>query len=209
MNGMRNHSTIEVVLFDFGGVIAEEGFNKGLAVIAKANGLNEEAFLQTASDTIYLTGYILGKAPEHTFWDKLREVTGAKGNDADFRKEILSRFIVRDWMLELVKKLKAEHMTVGILSDQTDFLDELNAKYDFFKWFDHVFNSYYQGKGKRDPSLFDDIAHLLNVAPERILFIDDNSGYVNRARQKGWQAIQYVSKEAFQKDVKKYLPTDL
>ena len=202
---MRKHSNIEVVLFDFGGVIADEGFKEGLAVIAQGNGLDEEAFFHRASDVIYLTGYIIGKAPERTFWDKLREGTGIKGNDADFRRDILSRFIVRKWMLELVSKLKKANITVGILSDQTDYLDELNAKDDFFKWFDHVFNSYYLGKGKRDPSIFDDIAHILNVEAERILFIDDNLENIQRARQKGWQAIHYVTKDAFQQDFKKYL----
>jgi putative hydrolase of the HAD superfamily len=205
---MKNDSTIEVVLFDFGGVIAEEGFREGLFVIAKDNGLNEEAFFQAAGDTIYLTGYIMGKASEHAFWEKLREVTGAKGKDADFRREILPRFIVRDWMLDLVKKLRAKHITVGILSDQTNYLDELNVRDDFFKWFDHIFNSYHLGKGKRDPGLFDDIAQRLNVKAERILFIDDNAGNVNRARQRGWQAIQYVNKEAFPKDFEKYLLMD-
>jgi len=205
---MKNHSNIEVVLFDFGGVIAEEGFKEGLAVIAKSSGLNEEAFFQTASDVIYLTEYIVGKAPEHTFWDKLKEETGIEGDETDFRSNILSRFLVRNWMLELVSKLRREDITVGILSDQTDFLDALNGRDDFFKYFDHVFNSYYLGKSKRDPSLFGDIAHILNVPAERILFIDDNLENIDRARQKGWQAIHYVTKEAFLKDFYFYFQPD-
>ena len=202
---MSKHSNIEVVLFDFGGVIATEGFKEGLALIAQGNGLNEEALFQKASDAIYLTGYITGKAPEHTFWDRLREETGIKGKDADFRQDILSRFIVRKWMLALADKLKGANIAVGILSDQTDYLDELNARDDFFKRFDHVFNSYYLGKGKRDPGLFDDIAHILNVEAGRILFIDDNLENVQRARQKGWQAIHYVTEEAFQQDFRQYI----
>ena len=51
-----------MVLFDFGGVIAEEGWKEGLKVIAEANGLDESRFLQDAIDTNYATGYLLGKA---------------------------------------------------------------------------------------------------------------------------------------------------
>ena len=45
------------------------------------------------------------------------------------------------------------------------------------------------GMGKRDATLFDDIAERLKTLPERILFIDDDPGNVERARQGGWKAI--------------------
>jgi len=190
-------STIALVLFDFGGVLSEEGWKKGLKVIAEANGLDVDNFLQTAADTIYETGYILGKASESEFWSALRRKTGIKGDDASFTQELMSRFVLNDRMIDLVKKLRLEKMTAGILSDQTDWLDKLNARFDFFKWFDHVFNSYHLGKGKRDISLFDDIAGFLKTPPNSILFIDDDPGNVERARQKGWQAILYVTADSF------------
>jgi len=196
---------IAVVLFDFGGVIAEEGWKKGLGIIAKANRLDAAAFLKKASDLIYETGYILGRCTAHPFWAALRKKTGIKEDDATLMHEILSRFIPRDWMIDLVKQLKAAKLTVGILSDQTDMLDTLNARHDFYRWFDYVFNSYHIGKGKRDVSLFDDIAELLKSSPGRILFIDDDPGHVERAKQRGWQTILYVDRDVFQKEMKRYL----
>jgi len=197
---------IDTVLFDFGGVIAEEGFKQGLTEIAKANGLDERTFIQAASDTIYSTGYILGKAPESVFWNALRQITGIKEDNVSLGHEIFSRFILRDWMLDLVKKLKANEVKVGVLSDQTDMLDKLNEKYDFFRWFDYIFNSYHMGKGKRESSLFDDIVKELKTKPERVLFIDDDSGNVERARQRGWKGIQYVDQDRFQKNFEEILP---
>jgi len=192
---------IDTVLFDFGGVIAEEGFKQGLAAIARAHGLDERTFIEVAYDTIYSTGYVLGKAPESTFWNALRQKTGIKGDDASLRNEIFTRFIVRDWMIDLVKSLKADGAKVGILSDQTDMLDMLDKKYDFFRLFDYVFNSYHMGKGKRDQSLFDDIVHALKTEPDRVLFIDDDAGNVERAKKKGWKGIQYLDRDSFQKDI--------
>jgi len=197
-SSIQENGKIDVVLFDFGGVIAEEGWKEGLLkVIAEANGLDESKFLQDAIDTNYATGYLLGKAPESRFWSALREKTGIKENDALLTNEIFSRFLIRDWMIDLTKKLKAQKISVGILSDQTDMLDKLNQRYDFFKWFDHVFNSYHLGKGKRDSSLFDDVARTLGRPPNRILFIDDDSGHVDRARKKGWKTIRYVDRDSF------------
>ena len=190
-NIIKGNHRIDVVLFDFGGVIAEEGFKQGLTAIARANGLDENEFVQAAFDTIYASGYVLGKSPQKAFWTLLKEKTGIIGDDVDLMAEIFSRFVLRDWMIELVKKLKSNNIIVGILSDQTDMLDRLNEQFDFFRWFDHVFNSYHLGKGKRDISLFDDVARLLKTEPDKILFIDDDPRHVDRAWQRGWKAIRF------------------
>ncbi|MDA8126140.1 MAG: HAD family phosphatase [Deltaproteobacteria bacterium] len=197
---------VDAVLFDFGGVLAEEGFREGLTEVARANGLDPVAFVQTAVDTVYATGYLLGKAPESRFWDALRQKTGIKESDDALREAVFSRFIPRDWMLDLVKKLKGRGLTVGILSDQLDMLDQLDKKYDFFRWFDDVFNSYHLGKGKRDPSHFADVARVLKTKPERLLFIDDDQGNIARARQMGWQAILYTDRESFLKALEAIVP---
>ncbi len=206
MKKSSGSGSIEVVLFDFGGVIAEEGFRNGLNAIAGANGLDPEEFLEAASDAIYSSGYLTGKAAEKEFWEELKEKTGIKGDDADLRAEILSRFLLRNWMIDLAKKLKQENIGVGILSDQTDWLNMLDQKFGFFRWFDYVFNSYHLGKGKRDSSIFDEIARALKTEADRILFIDDNQGNIDRARQKGWKVILYVDRESFAKEFEKNVP---
>lgn len=188
---------IELVLFDFGGVIAEEGFKKGLAAIAKTNGLDASPFIRAAFEATYSTGYVLGKAPESAFWGALRQKTGVKGDDDSFRSEVVSRFVLRDWMMDLVQALKAEGIKVGILSDQTDILDKLDQKYDFFRKFDYIFNSYYMGKGKRDSSLFRDVIKIVKVEPDRVLFVDDDPENVARARHEGWNVIHYADRESF------------
>ena len=202
----RANGKIDIVLFDFGGVIAEEGFKQGLTAVARANGVDEGAFVQAAFDIIYSTGYVLGKAPESAFWDALRREKGVRGDDASLRNEIFSRFILRDWMIDLVNKLKSNGIKVGILSDQTDLLEELDKKYDFFRLFNYIFSSYRLGKGKRDASLFDDVARAVNVEPDRILFIDDDPGHVDRARQRGWKVILYIERAGFQKELEEILP---
>ena len=202
----RANGKIDIVLFDFGGVIAEEGFKQGLTAVAGASGVDEGAFVQAAFDIIYSTGYVLGKAPESAFWDALRREKGVRGDDASLRNEIFSRFILRDWMIDLVNKLKSNGIKVGILSDQTDLLEELDKKYDFFRLFNYIFSSYRLGKGKRDASLFDDVARAVNVEPDRILFIDDDPGHVNRARQKGWKAMLYIEQAGFQQELEEILP---
>ncbi|HYA14948.1 MAG TPA: HAD family phosphatase [Syntrophales bacterium] len=200
---------IEAVLFDFGGVLAEEGFRKGIEAIARLNNLDEESFVRIANSAIHACGYVLGKASERAYWEVLRETTGIRGDDLLLRDEILSRFILREWMLDVVKKLRDVHIRVGILSDQTNWLDELNTRYDFFKWFDYVFNSYHMGKSKKDSTHFEDIVHMLGIEAQKVLFIDDSQGNCERAAQKGLKVIHYIGRGRFMEELRQYFPASV
>jgi len=205
---MRGNGGIQAVMFDFGGVIAEEGFKKGLSEIARKHGIAEREFIQAAFDATYASGYVLGKATEADFWREVKRSTGLDGPDVSLWDYIYPHFIIRGWIQDLVRSLKGKGLTVGILSDQTDMLDKLDERYDIFRQFDHVFNSFHLGKGKRDISLFDDVAALLRTEPGRLLFIDDHQGHVDRARQKGWQALLYVDRESLETDLERILTQD-
>jgi len=195
---------VDVVLFDFGGVLAEEGFRNGLQAIARLNGLDEESFFTIARRTIHECGYVLGKASEKTYWEILRKTTGIRGDDQLLRNEILSRFILRKWMIDLVKTIKDAHILVGILSDQTNWLDELNSRYDFFRWFDYVFNSYHMGKSKKDLSHFEDVIRILANEAHRVLFIDDDPGNCEMASRTGLTVIHYIDRDQFLKEIVRY-----
>lgn len=203
---MLKPCALEVIFFDFGGVLAEEGFRKGLISIAHLNGLDPELFVKTAFEVTFGDGFVMGKSDEKTFWQILRERTGIKGSDKALRNEVLSRFELRTWMLELIKRLKKASIRVAILSDQTNWLDDLEAQYNFFKWFNRIFNSFYMGKCKRDSSIFDDVLYEMGSIPERSLFVDDDRENIERARRKGLHTIHYQTRKAFEHDLASFCP---
>jgi len=183
--------SFKAVLFDFGGVLAEEGFREGLKAIARANGLEPEEFYHFVTEYILSCGYLTGHASEHEFWEGLRKLKGIKGTDEQLRKEILCRFKLRPEMLSMVKGLRSKGLTVGILSDQTNWLDELNEKENFFQYFDFVFNSYHIHRSKKDLRLFKDVTRWLSLKPFEIIFIDDNPENVLRANKAGLYGIVF------------------
>ena len=193
--------SIKAVFFDFGGVLAEEGFRQGLMAIGRDSGLDPHVFFETATRLIYETGYVIGEADEKAYWDSIRRETGIEGAHDELRAQLLGRFILRPRMLEIVRRLKAEVGMVCILSDQTNWLDELDEKHGFFVEFDRVFNSYHLGKGKTDSDLFSEVAAELGLAPEDVLFIDDNRGHVDRARSVGMKAFFFSSVEALEREL--------
>lgn len=193
----ETQSHIRAVLFDYGGVIAEEGFYNGLIALAKEQMLNVDDMPKEATKAVYETGFVLGQGSAKDFWQSMRERTGLKGDDVALTERILSGFILRPWIIELVQNLHKGGLITGILSDQTHWLDELNERDHFYQYFDPVFNSYYLGKGKQEASLFKDVAAKLKLPICEILFIDDNEANVSRARDAGMQAIQFVDRQSF------------
>ena len=53
---MQNNKEYSVIMFDFGGVIAEEGFVKGMEEIAKKCGLDPKVVVEAATDILYELG---------------------------------------------------------------------------------------------------------------------------------------------------------
>nr|WP_286293519.1 HAD family phosphatase [Methylomarinovum sp. IN45] len=186
-----NLDGIKAVLFDFGGVIAEEGFREGLRTLARQQGLDEQSIFEAGMDAVYDSGWVVGWGTEADFWRLMAERTALKGDPDSLRAVILERFRLRPSMLALVDALRRAGYVVGLLSDQTEWLDELDRRYRIYDHFDRLYVSYRLGKGKRDPSLFDDIARDLNLAPQEILFIDDSPGNVAQARRQGWRALLF------------------
>ena len=154
---------------------------------------------------MYDSGFVLGRGTAAQFWMLMRLRAGLDGEDNALTQQIIDGFVLRSWMIELVQGLRDKGYVTGILSDQTHWLDMLDEQYHFYAAFDHIYNSYYLGKGKRDPTLFTDVANDLSLKPSQILFIDDNAGNVERARDTGMQALLYVDRERFLSELDKVL----
>jgi len=153
--------------------------------------------IKTGFRIVYDLGFVTGKAGEGEFWSAFRQQTGIKGSDQILREEILSRFTLRPWMLEVVRSLREKGVIVGILSDQTNWLDELNDRYNFFQYFNYTFNSFHSGLSKKNLEGFEYVLKKINVNPEKVLFIDDHLSNIERAKVVGMRTIHYKQKEMF------------
>lgn len=188
---------IRAVVLDFGGVVAEEGFRLGLEAIARRHDIDPAELRREAEEAIYDTGYVVGRGTEGDFWERLRRRTGITGTDDALADEILRRFVLRPRMIAAVRAVRRRGLVVAILSDQTDWLERLDARDRFFLEFDRVFNSYRLGKGKRDATVFDDVVRALGAVPGETLFADDNPGHVDRARSRGLAVLLFRAEDAF------------
>lgn len=202
----KNNHDIKAVLFDFGGVLADEGYREGMTAIALKNQVSVDEFLKYAFQVIYDIGFTLGKSSESVFWDTLRKKYGIHGTDEELSEELLSRFVPREWMFEIISDLSQNNIGRCILSDQTTWLDELDRRFGFFHKFDHVFNSYHMGITKKDPQVFDLVLEKIGQPAQKVLFVDDYKPHIDRAESKGLNVIQYISKDDYIRQMKLFFP---
>ena len=188
---------IGTILFDFGGVVAEEGFWEGLREIGRKNGLDPDDFFSSADRLINESRYLTGGASESDYWQALRRTTGIAGSDNDLRKEILSRFALRREVLACVDLFRMKGFRVYLLSDQTNWLEEIDRESALYSHFDGVFNSFRTHLSKRNEGTFSAVCDELGIRPEDALFIDDNAGHVERAVRSRLHAILYTSMQDF------------
>lgn len=185
----------DVVFFDFGGVIAEEGWVNGLTDIAHHHGFLPHEFFHDACDVLWGTGYMYGRASEKTFWETLGKRYDFRMTSEEMRTVILTRFVIRPKVIELIQKIKNKGYRMAILSDQTNWLDELDARYGFFRLFDRVFNSYHMGTGKKSAGVFPLVCGEMGADIKNCLFVDDSEGHIQRAKSCGMQTVLFDDAE--------------
>lgn len=185
------------VFFDYGGVIAEEGFLHGLRAIAAQEGRDPDAFFRETRAIVFDEGYVTGRISEMDFWDLLRERLGVRRSGLELRREILDRFRLRPVMMDLVRALRRRKVRVALLSDQTNWLDELGVRDGFFAEFDRVFNSFHYGRHKGQREFFEIALADMGAAPASSLFVDDAPHNVDTAREAGLDAILFDTLAGF------------
>ncbi len=200
-NGFAGQCRPDTIFFDFGGVLAEEGFRDGLTAIARQAGRDPVEVVPKAYEMAWTTGFVIGGCDEAGFWKAFREATGIAGGDADLTEAVLSRFVPRPLMFALVDAARAAGVRTAILSDQTAWLPRLDARLDIFSHFDMVFNSYDHGLTKRDAAFFELALAGMKTLADASLFIDDAPRNIDLAASLGLHTILYRDETGFFRDL--------
>jgi FMN phosphatase YigB (HAD superfamily) len=191
---------VQTIMMDYGGVLAEEGFRDGLTAIARESGLDLQSSVPAAYEMAWTTGLVLGRCDVAAFWRAFRRATGIARDDAWLTEMVLSRFVLRPFVLDCIDRARTAGMRTAILSDQCQWLERLDARDGFFAHFDAVFNSYRYGVTKREPAFFELALKALATRPETTLFIDDAPRNVDVAASLGLHTILYRDEASFLAD---------
>ncbi len=193
---------LRAVVFDFGGVLAEEGFVRGLKRIGREFGIGEERALDTGERLVHSSGYVRGQASEAEFWQAFRAETGIPAPGRILRKAVLEEFTLRPRMLDLAEWLRERGLKTAILSDQTDWLEALDRKTPFLWRFDLVHNSFKTGRTKADEAAYACLLQDLGLRGPEVLFVDDRASNLARAARFGIRIVLCEDPEAAEAEIR-------
>ncbi len=201
-------SSIEAVIFDFGGVIVPGGAEP-IASETESPYVQIERRFRLPEGFTFNVVYL-----ENPAWMRLRvgegsfeewyETTRRLAEERASREvadAILAELqtkrppVFNPGMVELVRALRGRYK-VGLLSNAAPGLEEdLRDHFRIADLFDDIVNSATVGLAKPDPRIFRLAAERLGVPPERCFFTDDLAHNVEGARSVGMTAHQFKGVE--------------
>ncbi|WP_216916139.1 HAD family hydrolase [Nocardia noduli] len=111
---------------------------------------------------------------------------------------------VIDGAAELLARLRRRY-TVALLSDSTDILPADLELFGLADSFDHVFVSARLGMTKPAPALYRHAAHVMEVAPARVLVVDDLAVNLPGAQKVGMRTHHLRAGELLSRLVQEHL----
>lgn len=175
--------TIEVVLFDMGGVLVQLG---DLGRELGADGLSTAEFWDRWLTSPAVRALEMGTSNIDRFAAELTDEF-----DLDLSPEqIIERFTavprgLFPGAVEMVRSVP-ESLVTGVLSNTNEVHWETQPDAEIVKsLFDREYVSFKLGLMKPDRPIFDHVIADLGVAPDKVLFIDDNQMNVDGARAAG------------------------
>ncbi len=189
---------IEAVLFDFGGVFINSPF-AAAAEAADKLGVPEDEMLG-----LVFGPDVDGDHPWHrlergelSFADAnaaIAELAQAGGRGRIEPMEVLAAMAagygVREFMVELVRELRAQGLATGIITNNiAEFGEAWRAMIPVDELFDDIVDSCEVGLRKPDPEIYLMACDRLGVAPAAAAFIDDHRGNVAAAGAVGLRAV--------------------
>ncbi len=142
---------IKVIAFDFGGVLYTWDKAKLLRDLSR-----ELKVAPTSVEIAWnqaVAPFELGKIKENQFWKKFLQFLDLKHSPRKLHQIVLHQFKPMKKNIALLKRLKKNYR-IGLLSDHTDWIDQLEKKFHFKKLFDFMIVSKQIGLKKPDKRIF-------------------------------------------------------
>lgn len=106
-------------------------------------------------------------------------------------------------VIDFVEQIQNKYPSYIFSASSRSMLREI--KENLVPPFVDVFSSKELGQYKHQPKSYQHIAQLINLTPEQILFVDDNTSNIEAAKQAGMSTIEFESNQDFLKKVKPLL----
>lgn len=194
---------ITTIIFDLGGVLLRTEDQGPRTRLAERLGRTyEELERQVYGSREVMRGEISAETHKKSVLRNL-------GLPEDYIEEFSDEFWGGDRMdkklVEFIQGLQGDYTTV-LLSNAWDDLRPLLVKvWKIAEVFDHIFISAEMGLAKPDPRIYQAVVTELGREPSELVFVDDFIENVQAAREAGWNAVHFRSREGALAELAEYL----
>jgi putative hydrolase of the HAD superfamily len=192
------------VFFDWGGVIANDPGDDFLGDLIKSVGASDVQ-IKKIFET-YMKRFMRGQLSEAEYWQALRITYGLTVHDSisdEFKK--WQGLIANENILALAKDLKADGVTIAILSNVIEPTYNVIEQAGYYKLFDDVIASCKVGYVKPEKEIYEIALKRFKVTARESIFIDDKQYCLDPAELMGFKTILAQSPEQIIRDVRSCL----
>jgi putative hydrolase of the HAD superfamily len=201
---------ITTVIFDLGGVLVRTEDRQPRQQLAETYGLTFQELEGLVYGSATAKQATIGKISADTHKNAVLESLGLPASSL---KEFGDRFWGGDRLdkvlVDLIRGFQGEYTTALLSNAWDDLRPMLVNNWKIADAFDHIFISGEMGMAKPDPAIYRDAISRLAVAPAEVVFLDDFIENIEAAREAGWNAVHFRSREQALEELAEYLDNEL
>jgi putative hydrolase of the HAD superfamily len=194
---------INTVIFDLGGVLLRTEDREPRTRLAESLGMTYgELESRVYGSREPMRGEI--SADDHK-----RSVLKSLGLPEDSMEEFGKGFWGGDRidrkLVDFIRDLRADYTTVLLSNAWDDLRPLLINVWKIADAFDHIFISAEMGLAKPDPAIYRAVIAEIGKEPSELVFVDDFIENIQAAREEGWNAVHFRSRETALDELAEYL----
>ena len=196
-------SPFDVILFDVGGVLLTNGWDRRERAAAAEQFALDAQELETRNAEV-MGAWERGEIDRYQYLDAAVFYEPRSFSRDEFFDFILSQSqVLPDGALGILAKLCAtNHCMLGALNNEARETNEFRfGKFELRRYFKVALSSCYVGLRKPELAMYRRALDILGSAPHRTLFIDDRDENVVGARAAGIRAIRFRGAEVLQNEL--------
>lgn len=190
-----------VVVFDFGGVVAQADTVQMKSFLMDSFSISKEELSKAFRA---MQSHVSTGGSEKQFWEQYavaREITLPKDWFDQYRVVIRQSIHEIPGTLAIIRKLQCQGYRTAMLSDVTEYQAKIIREIGYYDLFNPVLLSYKIGVNKPRPEAFQILLQTLQSPASQVIFIDDRIENVEGAKKLGIDAIQFLDPRQLQQEL--------
>ena len=194
---------IQTVIFDLGKVLIPFDFNRGYQAMEKLCGIAACDIPARIATTDLVQRFETGLVSAEDFVEQLSRQLGMNIGYDRFCDLWSSIFLPEPLLPEsMIEGLRRRHRVLLLSNTNAIHFEMIRDRYPILNHFDDFVLSYQVRAMKPSPAIFREAFVRARCRPEEIFFTDDIGAYVEAARKEGMDAVQFLSREQIEQEMR-------